>query len=119
MNQQAGSKGKLDHDAADSPASKLVGGAIQKTQSKTMKLTPIHYISQDDPPFLIMHGDQDFLVPLQQSLLLHEALQKAGSDSTLRVLKGKGHGGFDANQVRPEIIGFFKKHLMSNRPNCP
>ena len=115
MNNQAGEKGVLDHDAADSPESQLVGGAIQENREQARKLNPIEYLSADDPPFLIMHGDRDFLVPIQQSQQLHAALQKAGRPSELVVIEGKGHGGFDTQQVRPQIIRFFDRHLKKKK----
>ena len=55
--------------------------------------SPLRYLSQDDPPLLILHGDQDGVVPLDQSRLLHERYQQAGLISELHVLHGAGHGG--------------------------
>ena len=51
------------------------------------------YATPDDPPFLIMHGDKDPLVPLGVSERLHAALQKAGVEVTFHVVKDGGHGG--------------------------
>jgi dipeptidyl aminopeptidase/acylaminoacyl peptidase len=61
-----------------------------------------------------MHGDQDTLVPLQQSEMLNEALKKAGVASELIVLKGSGHGGraFTAPEQVVAMKGFIDKHLM-------
>jgi dipeptidyl aminopeptidase/acylaminoacyl peptidase len=39
-----------------------------------------------------MHGDQDRIVPFNQSELLYTALKKAGTDATLVPMKGAGHG---------------------------
>lgn len=111
MNKQAGAKGKMDHDAQNSPESLLIGGTLQENPDKAKRVNPVQYISEDDPPFLIMHGDQDFLVPIQQSQLLHEALKKSGVESKFEVIRGKGHGGFDLENVRPKIISFFQRHL--------
>ena len=115
MNEQAGSKGTLDHDAPNSPESLLIGGTLQENKVKAYAVNPIRYISKDDPPFLIMHGDNDFLVPIQQSEMLHAALKKGGVESELIVIKGKGHGGFDPKMVRPKIVAFFEKHLKDRR----
>lgn len=51
------------HDTGDSPESHLVGGAIQQNKDKVARANPITYVSKNDPPFLIVHGDQDPLVP--------------------------------------------------------
>ncbi len=103
-------QGRLDHDAAGSPESLLVGGAIQENKEKCSKANPITYVSKDAPPFLIMHGDKDDTVPINQSELLHEALKKAGVDSTFEVVKGAGHG-FRPADVEGKVEAFFDKHL--------
>jgi dipeptidyl aminopeptidase/acylaminoacyl peptidase len=46
----------------------------------------------DDPPTLIIHGNKDSLVPLQQSELMIDKLKKAGVDINLVIKKGAGHG---------------------------
>jgi len=65
-------------------------------------------VSADDPPFLILHGDQDDQVPLDQSQRLDAALKAAGVASTLVVLPGAGHGGkaFSAPEVHQRIADF-------------
>ena len=42
------------------------------------KFSPINYVTQDDPPTLIVHGDQDEGVPVNQGKTMYQALQKAG-----------------------------------------
>ena len=107
----------MDHDAADSPESRLVGGPIQKEpfRSIAVKADPITYVSADDPPFLIHHGKADLLVSFRQSEILHAALKKAGVDSTLRVIKGAGHGlrngEVSRDKLAEEAFAFFEKHL--------
>ncbi len=55
--------------------------------------SPLTYLSKDDPPVIIFHGDQDKTVPLSQSQLVHARYQAAGLASELHVLEGAGHGG--------------------------
>jgi acetyl esterase/lipase len=104
----------IAHNAPDSPESMLVGGPIQERVEAVASANPITYVSDDAPPFLIMHGDQDTLVPWQQSQLLHEALLAQGVDSTLKILPGAGHGTrqmfFTPENVRI-IKGFFDRCL--------
>ena len=57
------------------------------------RANPITYVKKDSPPFLIMHGDKDPMVPFGQSELFVAALKKAGADVTFRPVKGAGHGG--------------------------
>lgn len=54
--------------------------------------SPVTYARPDAPPFLIIHGDADPLVPVEQAYLLHEALQKAGARAELLIVKNGGHG---------------------------
>jgi acetyl esterase/lipase len=103
---------KLDHDAAGSPESKLIGGPIQENKDKVAKANPITYVSKDDPPFLIMHGDKDNLVPHHQSEILAEALRKAGVQVTFETVKGAGHG-FGGPDVMKMVEEFFDKHLKA------
>lgn len=108
-------EGKMDHNAADSPESRLIGGPIQEHKEKTAKANPINYITPDDPPFLIMHGDKDQLVIYNQSVLLQAALTKAGVESTLVKIEDGGHGFKGSKRPRAEIEAdvekFFDKVL--------
>ena len=104
---------KMDHDAADSPESQLIGGPVQQNKEKAQRANPIAYVGSDDPPFFIVHGDQDPLVPPNQSELLEAALKKAGVPIKFTILPGAGHGGpqFGMPEMRNEIAAFFAKHL--------
>jgi dipeptidyl aminopeptidase/acylaminoacyl peptidase len=71
---------------------------------------------------LIMHGDLDH-VPLSQSVLLYEALLRAGAPVRLHVVHGGAHLAFTrhatdipwhTNEVREIVDGFFYRHLMCN-----
>jgi len=75
--------------------------------------SPATYISKDDPPVLIFHGDADNTVPLGQSEYLHKRLQEAGLESSLHVIEGAGHGGpkFNDDQQCALIRAFFAKHI--------
>jgi acetyl esterase/lipase len=55
------------HAAADAPEAKLIGGAVLDNPEKVKRANPITYVSKDDPPFLIVHGDEDGTVPHNQS----------------------------------------------------
>jgi acetyl esterase/lipase len=100
----------FDHDAADSPESKLIGGAVQENKDKCAVASPLTYVSKDDPSFLIMHGDKDNIVPYQQSEFLREALQKAGVPVTLKIIEGAGHG-FGGREIDRQVGEFFDQHL--------
>jgi acetyl esterase/lipase len=81
------------HDTPDSPESQLVGGPIRDNPDKVARANPITYVTKDDPPFLIVHGDADLLVPHHQSVLLEAALRKAGVSVRFVTIPGGPHGG--------------------------
>lgn len=91
-----------------------LGCEVKDNPEKAQRANPIAYITGDEPPFLITHGDIDKVVPVSQSELLHEALVKAGVDSTLYISEGAGHfgGGKDhPHKGQDRIMDFFDKHL--------
>jgi len=100
----------LQHNAPDSPESKLIGGALLENKDKAAKASPITYVLKDAPPFLIMHGDRDRTVPFNQSELLYAALKKAGVDVTFVPMKGAGHGFGGPEAIAP-VQDFLKRCL--------
>ncbi len=99
------------HNTPNSPESKLVGGAVQETQKVAREASATTHVSQDDPPFLLIHGTSDNIVPFNQSELLHEALKKRGVNSIPVPVQGGGHGNFRTNEVSERLRQFFEKHL--------
>lgn len=82
--------------------------------------SPVTYISADDPPFLILHGDSDRLVPPSQSQELYDQLRSAGVPATLVMVTNAGHAfkpqGGDVSPSSQEIyimiVDFFRRELM-------
>ena len=107
-------RNRIDHDSGNSPESLLVGGPIRENREKVARANPITYVTPDDPPFLVMHGDRDDLVPLNQSELLAEALRKADVPVELHVVQGAGHG-FRGAEVEAKVDAFLDKHLKAKK----
>lgn len=101
------------HDPAGSPESRLVGGPIQENAEKAARANPIKYVTKDVPPFLIVHGERDPLVPVHQSALLYEALKQAKADVTFYKIAGAGHGSpeFNTPMMQAAVLAFFDRHL--------
>jgi len=79
-----------------------------KTPELLKSASPVTYLSTDDPPVLIFHGDKDQVVPLSQSEHLHKRLQEAGLESSLHVVEGAGHGGLQfSDSTRYALIREF------------
>ena len=100
----------IKRDAPDSPITQLLGGIVPQKLALARRAGPINHIAKDAPPFLIMHGDKDDLVPQNQAEIFYAALQKAGVPAKLHIVKGGGHVFFnpEANQM---VSDFFKEHL--------
>ena len=103
----------LDGNAPYMPPSLLMGCPIQSCRERTITASPMTYITRDDPKFLIMHGLLDCLVPFQQSVMLHSALEAEGVESTLVLLPRGEHGGkaFDEQKQKETISEFLDKNL--------
>ncbi len=100
----------------DTPVAKLIGGPVQDNLEKAQKANPIIYIDKNDPPFLIIHGDKDKIVPLHQSELLEAALNKAGVSLTYYIVKNGGHSDpnfFHDPNVYKLTREFFEKSLKN------
>ncbi len=109
-------EGRIDHDSADSPESRLIGGPIQENEEKVAAANPITYVSKNDPPMLIVHGEKDRAVPYNQSELLYAAMKKAGLDVALYKVVNADHGFRNATRDSAASLfemaaQFLEKHL--------
>ena len=99
---------QLVHNAANSPESSLIGGPIQDNKDKCALANPITYVDKNDPPFLIIHGDADPLVPNCNSEMLFDALQKANVPSQFVLVPNGQHGpGVLIDQYFKMMTDFF------------
>ena len=106
-------KSVIKFNTKEDPYSGLIGVDLGSDKEKGEAVSPVHYVSKDDAPILIMHGTKDALVPLAQSEELVEALKANGVDAQLQKFPGSGHGGpaFYRPAVQQLIKTFFDKHL--------
>ncbi len=79
-------------DENNAPEVFLMGCPMSQNKDRYRLASPITYIDSNDPPFLILHGDKDNLVPYCQSELLYNALKKAGVSSEYILVPGASHG---------------------------
>jgi acetyl esterase/lipase len=73
--------------------------------------SPIYSVSADDPPVLIIHGDADKTVPLQQSEMLIKKLKDANVQNELIIKKGGGHGWTNMEIEEQSFVNWFDKYL--------
>jgi acetyl esterase/lipase len=98
-------------------------GVPQAQNSQLWKSgSPLFFVKPGDPPFLLVHGDSDGLVPLAQSTVFDEALTKAGVPHQLLVVKNADHGfrpipgttiSPNGNEIIEAVHGFFDKYLKA------
>jgi acetyl esterase/lipase len=114
--EQSGPNPVFDRTKPDAPEAELVGGPLAEHPDRVKRANPITYIKKDCPPFLIIHGDKDNIVPVGQSKLLDDALKAAGVESTLMIVPGAGHGpGIDTPERFKQVEEFFDKHLKAKK----
>jgi acetyl esterase/lipase len=109
------------HSQATAPEAKLLGGAVLENKEKASRANPITYVDHDTPPYLIIHGDQDPTVPINQSQALFEALKKAGTGVRFHTIHGAGHGGpgFSSPEIDEMVAAFFDRHLKAGSADHP
>ena len=101
---------------AVNPVTRLMGGDMVEKKSLAETANPINYITKDNAPFLILHGEKDVLVPVNQSEMLNEALKKGGVESELIVVPGAGHDGrIITTATAKKMSDFFAKHLKGSK----
>jgi len=69
----------------------LLGGPPEKFPDLYAKASPLSYVTKDDPPILLMGGDLDKTVPVQQAELLDARLTEVGVPHSLVIKKGYDH----------------------------
>ena len=100
-------------DDADSPEGLLIGAAPLARPDLARAASPVAYVDKNDPPFLIIHGEEDDLVSVNQSRLLSAWLSATGVRNELHVVEDAPHFGvmFDADEVRDKVMDFLREHL--------
>jgi acetyl esterase/lipase len=83
----------------------------EKIQEIGKQISPINHVSSDDPPTLIVHGDADELVPIQQAKIIIEKLEDKGVQAELITKPGAGHGWADFPADIAKFADWFDKHL--------
>jgi len=85
-------------------------------QTLGKEISPIYFITPKMPPTLIIHGNADKLVPIQQSETFLEKATKAGATAKLVVREGKSHGWPDILNDYPLLADWFDEHLRGIKP---
>ena len=78
-------------------------------------ISPVNHVTSDDPPTLIIHGDADMLVPIQQAEVVIEKLKTNNVPCELVVRKGQGHGWPEIGKDIAILADWFDKHLAKKQ----
>ena len=93
------------------PVAMLLGGEPKERMDMAKLASPAAFVSADDPPFLIIHGTEDPVVPFVLSQVMAGKLSKAGASVELIPVPGGEHGGFettepDLDELMTQVVGF-------------
>ncbi|MEX2081254.1 MAG: alpha/beta hydrolase, partial [Dehalococcoidia bacterium] len=98
----------------------LVGGAA--TAEAILRAGPLPHVTAAFPPTMLIHGGEDELVPVSESLDMYRALVKAGVKAELHVYAGQPHG-FDATPAlgrqSAELMALFMERYVPAREAAP
>lgn len=107
--------GQTDHGEAGSPESRYLGTKITEAPLKVELANPMTYVHGHMPPLLIQHGRLDELVPVQQSMIFVEKLEKYVSPDRFEfdIIEGAGHADilFETDENMDRVFSFLDKHL--------
>ncbi|MDO4558960.1 MAG: alpha/beta hydrolase [Planctomycetia bacterium] len=102
------------HNLPGAPEARLLGvERVQEAPEKAAQASPLTYVDASDPPFLVLHGEKDPVVPTLQSVQLTESLCRNNVSLELHLIPDTGHGGpaFDTPRMRQTIRRFFDRTL--------
>jgi acetyl esterase/lipase len=87
-------------------------GSIEARRAR--QASPLTYVSPGDPPFFLIHGEADEVVPIAHLEAMEAALREAGVPAQSLRVPGAGHGpGIVADPaIAAQIVAWFDEHLM-------
>ena len=107
------------HKIEETHGGALVGGDPETIVERSDAASPIFHISKKTAPIIILHGDQDPLVPLAISEAFYDRLVQAGLEEQTEVyiVRNGGHGTRELFQteVKERILRFLNRHLGGKR----
>jgi len=95
------------------------GHSEEEIRERARLLSPAQLVKGPTIPFLLIHGDADPLVPLQQSQKMVEALKAAGGSAELIVKQGGGHPWLTLPEEVEVLAKWFDQQLIETRPSPP
>jgi acetyl esterase/lipase len=91
----------------------LLGGDPEEKEHLLTLASPVTHVDGDDPPLLLIHGDQDLQMPINQAHELAGVYKKVGRPVHFEVIHGAGHGGllfYHTDRLRL-VMDFLEQHF--------
>jgi predicted esterase len=92
------------------------GHSEDEIRQRAEAISPARQVKGQPIPFLLIHGDADPLVPLQQSQKMVTALKEAGGSAELIIKKGGGHPWMTIPEEVKVMADWFDEHLAQTKP---
>lgn len=108
----------INVDDPETGLSKLIGGTVKNKPDIARNASPVTYITEDDAPFLIIHGNKDNIVRYAQATEFDAALEKARIPATLLTGTDGGHVFFSP-QLIEHMRNFLDRHLLGKNVQIP
>jgi acetyl esterase/lipase len=91
----------------------LLGNTVENAKNLATLASPVHQVSENDPPLFIVHGEQDIQVPINQSIELWTAYKAKNLKTQIEFVPDAGHSSptYMKNELLEKIDGFLKKSL--------
>jgi acetyl esterase/lipase len=99
----------------------ILGGLLSEKQELARLLSPVEWIDKNSPPVLLLHGEQDKVLPIQQSIYLEEVGKDRGADIQLLRVKNADHS-FNGENISPsmeeinKIAAAYMIEKLNNKP---
>lgn len=98
----------------------LLGARPEATPELARQASPVFHVDRADPPLLLLHGDQDNQMPINQSHELEGAYERLGLPVRLVVVHGAGHGGpAFTSEANLQLIDGFLRQSLGREPPAP
>jgi acetyl esterase/lipase len=116
VGQQSRSDFTLDNVSENAPVSLLIGGKPTVKVKEAREASPVFYVTDQSPPFLIVHGEEDKLVPFEQGKELADALKRHGVLCEFVPVPGTGHAIYSEATLKC-VVDFFERVLAQGKKN--
>ena len=92
----------------------LLGDPVWEKRDVALKASPLYYVHPYAVPVLVVHGDKDKVVPLEQATSFVARMEECGAPFEYLLLEGEGHGtaGFWTGEMFDKVASFFWQYMV-------